>query len=262
MKTIIYYFTGTGNSLFAAKKLQSRIPGCEVEPVIKKMREGKVKTEAQTVGFVFPVHMMSAPLPLREFIKKCDLSGADYLFAVATRKGTSHGAFETIDKLLRKKGKKLNAFFNLQMGNNSAKFNYIAPTPEELKTIEASVISETEAISKAVIHRKTSREKDFTANQKYPKIISKLGRLTYIKNENLYADEKCSGCGTCVRVCPANRIARIDGKTGWDENIKCFRCAACINFCPSQAVQIKGFTEGNERYTHPYAAADDISAQK
>lgn len=261
-ETKIYYFTGTGNSLFAAKQLQSNMPDCEIEPVVRSIDKGVCANEAQSIGFVFPVIMMSAPLPLIRFIENNDFSNAGYIFAVATRKGTSHGAFETIDGLLKKKGRGLDAFFNLQMANNSAKYNYVGPTPDELKDIEALVISEITAISRTIINRKTSREKDVTATQKLPKMLIKMGGLAYIKNDVLYAGEACAGCGTCVKVCPSNRITIIEGRPGWDETVKCFRCAACINFCPRRAVQIKNFTEKSERYSHPYATAEDISAQK
>lgn len=45
-------------------------------------------------------------------------------------------------------------------------------------------------------------------------------------------------------------------------------CFACLIFCPRQAIQIKcipevkSFTCENNRYPHPYAAVDDIAAQK
>jgi Pyruvate/2-oxoacid:ferredoxin oxidoreductase delta subunit len=60
----------------------------------------------------------------------------------------------------------------------------------------------------------------------------------------------------------------IDGKPVWHKDIQCFFCHACLNYCPEQAVQIKSsrllksFTEENERYSHPYATADDIAGQK
>ncbi len=46
------------------------------------------------------------------------------------------------------------------------------------------------------------------------------------------------------------------------------RTPACLNYCPAQAVQIKdkwfmkSYTANNGRYSHPYATADDIAAQK
>jgi flavodoxin len=42
MKTIIYYFTGTGNSLAAARKIAAVLEDCELEytSTIKKGRNG------------------------------------------------------------------------------------------------------------------------------------------------------------------------------------------------------------------------------
>ncbi|MBU4534314.1 MAG: EFR1 family ferrodoxin [Euryarchaeota archaeon] len=83
-----------------------------------------------------------------------------------------------------------------------------------------------------------------------------------------YSDSKCIGCGTCERVCLSGKIKMIDNKPVWQKDIKCDMCYACLNYCPVQAVQIKSkwymnsYTEENERYPHPYAAADDIAGQK
>ncbi len=261
-KSRIFYFTGTGNSLFAAKELQKRIPECVIEPMIKSINNGPSVIEEEMIGFVFPIYMMSAPLPLLEIIESIDMTHAKYIFAVATRKGTSHGAFETIEKLLRKKNKKLDASFNLKMCNNSGRFKYIAPTEEEIKQIENDALAELETISTVINSRQNHRVKDVTAERKVPKIFVRLASgMAYVSNSELHANEKCSGCGTCAMVCPSNRI-KVNGSAMWDKSKKCYNCAACINYCPVQAVQIKGFTEEGERYSHPYATPADIAAQK
>jgi hypothetical protein len=42
---------------------------------------------------VFPTHGMVSPIPVRNFLKKADLSSAEYLFAIATRGGTKFLGF-------------------------------------------------------------------------------------------------------------------------------------------------------------------------
>ncbi len=83
-----------------------------------------------------------------------------------------------------------------------------------------------------------------------------------------YADENCSGCGVCERVCLSQKIKMIDKKPVWQKTVRCFSCEACLNFCPSQSVQMKSgrfikfYTDTNGRYSHPYATVDDIAGQK
>jgi hypothetical protein len=50
MSAAIYYFSGTGNSLHIALELQQRMPTGTLLPM------AQIKTQAETVGLVFPIH--------------------------------------------------------------------------------------------------------------------------------------------------------------------------------------------------------------
>lgn len=118
MAAEIYYFSGTGNSLHTAKELKKRIPEAKLIPIVSLLNRDIVKTSEETVGFVFPVHLMMAPKAVRTFIEKLDLQ-ADYIFAVATRGGSRTRAFEDLEKILKKHGKNLDSCFILNMANNA-----------------------------------------------------------------------------------------------------------------------------------------------
>ena len=51
--------------------------------------------------------------------------------------------------------------------------------------------------------------------------------------------EKCVGCGECVRVCPSGTLAMVEGKARviGDHSLNCGHCAA---ICPTQAVTVGG----------------------
>lgn len=59
-----------------------------------------------------------------------------------------------------------------------------------------------------------------------------------------------------------------DKKPVWQENVRCYMCYVCINYCPTQSVQLgstwymKVDTTKIGRYSHPYATAEDIAAEK
>ena len=100
MSTEIYYLSGTGNALFLARELKARLPDAELLPISALLRRGSYKTRGDAVGFVFPVHALTIPLAVGRFLRRLDLSSADYLFAVATRKDTRFYGFRLMDRLL------------------------------------------------------------------------------------------------------------------------------------------------------------------
>ncbi len=49
-------------------------------------------------------------------------------------------------------------------------------------------------------------------------------------------EDKCVGCGICVRECPVNAISMGDGKAEIDMD-KCIRCGRCHEACSQEAVR-------------------------
>ncbi len=49
--------------------------------------------------------------------------------------------------------------------------------------------------------------------------------------------EKCTGCGTCIEICPAGAISLKDGKAVIDLK-KCAGCLACVSVCPQKAIKV------------------------
>ena len=68
MKTIIYYFTGTGNSLAATQKIASLLGDCELVPIASfKDITGDIVPEAERIGIVCPVYDSGLPILVGEF---------------------------------------------------------------------------------------------------------------------------------------------------------------------------------------------------
>jgi len=263
-KIEIYFFSGTGNSLYVARQLRDRLPGSELIPMVSLMSKEFIESKGEVVGFIFPIYMTAIPMPVKELIEKMELNCTRYIFAIATRIGTQHSAFIDVEKILKKKGKKLDAAYNLNMPSNDPKFKFKPLLSDEMAKLEAVAQEQLELIVKNILNEEKSRKKDVTYTSRIPflRLLRLLVALTDNMQPKLYADKKCTGCGICARVCPSGKIIIKDGRPFWEKKIKCFKCNACLNFCPNQAVQIKGFTEGKDRYNHPYATVEDIAQQK
>lgn len=275
MGTEIYYFSGTGNSFYVAKELHKKIPQSSLLPIVSLLKQDVIEITGETVGFVFPVHLATVPLPVRLFLEKLYLKSNPYIFAIATRGGTIHRAFIEVDNILKRKGRKLDAHFVLNFFDNNPRFQkYDVPAAEEIVQVQSTAQAELDIIEKIISNRKPSREKDVTFLEQYGFLYRFfLPLFTFLakhpgSNDDFYADESCSGCGICETVCLADKIKMVDMQPVWQENTKCYSCRACLNFCPVNAVQIKdaslakSYTRQNGRYPHPFASINDIAEQK
>jgi ferredoxin len=274
--TAIYYFSGSGNSLYVAKELHRRIPGSELIPIIGLLSKDIIETRASTVGFVFPIHGLTVPIPVKKFMKKFGVNSTVYLFAVATRGGTWHNAFSEIDKTLGKSGKRLDACFSINMASNDPKFkDWRPPTEEELIKMGSETSVKLDALQKIITEKEHWVENvndGALAHVGFFIKIFALSGMFFVEHTGLnnyfYWDAKCVGCGICEKVCPSLKVKMVGKSPQWQNDVKCYFCYACVNYCPKKAVQIKSkvymksYTDVNERYPHPYATANDIADQK
>jgi ferredoxin/flavodoxin len=277
VSTEIYYFSGTGNSLHVAKELQKRIPGANLTPVVNLLDEDVIQTQAETVGFVFPIHLTTLPIPMREFVKKLDPTSAKYIFAIGTRMGTFCLADIALDNVLKEKGKHLDAYFILNMATNTP--TGLVPGPgdknwvsnvsaEKVNALDAEVHNRLNAIQSVIVNQVPNPEDDS------PRRSSLLRRLLYILlalgarstsgTEIPYTtDSTCTSCGTCEKVCPSKKVKLVDGKPTWQKEVQCYFCYACFNFCPTQSILVgKKYAQKDGRYFHPGITANDIAGQK
>ncbi len=245
------------------------------------LNQNTIKTKAETIGIIFPIQGPTFPIAVKMFLQKVDLKSVNYIFAIATRGGTSCRIYEEINKILKKKGKTLNAHFIITMFNNDPKhendnkeYSFRIPSNEEIIKKEEEVQGRLNDIKGIIENKETSHKKDTEFLYKYGFILEQIILLAIKSQESksikdyFYADSKCIGCGLCEKICLSNRIKIKDGKPYWDDNTLCYMCYACINFCPAKSIQInskwymKSYTATEGRYSHPFCSAKDIQGQK
>jgi NAD-dependent dihydropyrimidine dehydrogenase PreA subunit len=47
--------------------------------------------------------------------------------------------------------------------------------------------------------------------------------------------ERCSGCETCIEVCPSEAISMVNGHAYIDLD-ECIECGSCAAECPEEAI--------------------------
>ena len=104
-KNIIFYFSGTGNSLKSAKDIAAQIGDCDLVLMNKPYA---LYGKYERIGFVYPVYCVGLPAAVERFIEALNISEnkQSYFFSVCTFGGMS-GGLARIDELLQAGGAKL-----------------------------------------------------------------------------------------------------------------------------------------------------------
>jgi len=266
MRTGIYYFSGTGNSLRIAGSLKERLDNAEVVPIIPLLKNELIVPEYQSIGIVFPIQSFSYPWIAAEFLSKLYYSGVDYLFAIASSHCFYH-VFKDLEKTTPGR-RRIDACFAIEMPQNYIPM-FRLPSPEQIEKADRNMEEALDFAVKIISEKKTYRPKDSplwfpVSHLMFPLLTGYFRKIRLPEmGRSFYADEKCSGCGICEKLCPSGRIKMENGRPRWLNEIKCTYCFACLHLCPGQSVQIKGRNTAKiGRYHHPSINVKDIISQK
>jgi len=262
MKTVIYYFTGTGNSLAAAKKIAAVLGDCELVPIASLQNTpGDILPEADRVGIVSPVYDFGLPSLVAEFAGRLDLSKAGYSFCVLTMGGMGGSALRQMDDIvIKKSGRPLDAAWAVRMVGNFVPL-YTPAEGKKKDELLAAADAKITGIAGMIDTGLTVRPgiSPFTSLLKhlmYDGFIRQIHRA----DAQFVADENCTSCGTCSTVCPVKNIVMVNEKPSWQHH--CELCMACLNLCPAKAIQWGPKTKARGRYRHPDVKISDMKAQR
>ena len=262
MKTTIYYFTGTGNTLAVVRDLARELGDTELIPIPKMMGQTDVVADADAIGIAFPVYFLSMPGIVRQFVQNIRFTGTPYIFGIATCGERPGGALFGLKTLLEEKGTTLSAGFVVVMPEN-----YIgpvdlmgdAPCRQEKYTVAKRRIM---AIAAAIRDRQVSvpEGSDSMILKIGGCITGTLATSLYNAPGRLHATADCNRCRTCERICPTKNISVTTDAVRWGHS--CTQCYACIHWCPKGAIEIGGRTRGKPRYHHPAITLKDLLDQR
>ncbi|WP_010244305.1 EFR1 family ferrodoxin [Acetivibrio cellulolyticus] len=248
MKNVIFYFTGTGNSLAVAKKLANKIGDTEVIAISNAIKEKGLELNYERIGFVFPVYYYLPPNIVREFVNRLSFSKAHYIFAVATYGGIYGGVFKDLYECIKNSGGVLNAAFSLCMpGNYIVEYGAF---PEAITNFQSKWEKRRVGIiAENVLQRKSQAipKGNFISNLFTEYSYKKVKEFKAMA-VNFHENGSCNGCAVCSKICPVGNININDGKPTWGNN--CEHCMACIQWCPHKAIEYGNVTQKRRRYKH------------
>lgn len=257
--TKIFYFSGTGNSLWSAKKIAQIIgeghlrETCELISIGVEAQKSEIIIEADAVVFVFPSYAYGLPLVVRRFAKDAVFK-TPYMAAFVTYGSSPGGTLGALRRILEKKG-----IDKLFFGRIPAAENYLAMFgPPKAETVQQRVLMQKKATKEAarcVIEKRENKVCTFRPLSALVSWLFSIGvKILYKKYR---VGDNCNGCGVCEKLCPVCAIAMKDGKPLFTS--KCEHCQGCVDQCPLRAIKFARVKFGSPGYRHPEIAIGELT---
>lgn len=250
---MVLYYTGTGNSRYAASVIAAQT-GDELISMNDIMRE-RIKNpyaarynldSERPFVFVCPTYCWCMPRVVEKFIRDSRLTGSRDVYFFLTCGSDTGSASKHAEALCEELG------YNF-MGLGSVKMpeNYItmfdSPSYDEAHGIIRAAHSQIESAGRLINFSKPIS--DTNAGQGLRSQLTKLGDIFYkffVNDKKYYVTDDCIGCGRCTEICPLANISIEDDEPVWHGN--CTQCMACISICPKNAIEYGRKAKGKRRY--------------
>lgn len=263
MSTVIYYFTGTGNSLSVAKKIAATLGETELVPVASFYdTTGDITPGVERIGIVFPVYFIGLPAMVASFVSRLRFRNEKYIFAVCTFGGTGAApALQQLNGILQQNTSHgLDAGFMVKMPGNYI-LMYESPKGEKRAKKLVTADNEIARIAEAALQcRKAKLPYSFFGEILHILFYHRFLSRVHGEDQKFTVSEKCTSCGTCAAVCPANNIKIVQKKPVFQH--RCELCCGCIHNCPVQAIQVGIKTEGWQRYRNPDVTVSELKLRE
>ena len=274
MKKAIYYFSGTGNSLYAAKKIACALGGAELISVRSDPQSVSAE-DADVIGLICPVYEWDMPGSFKAFLEKLSVNPKAYIFMIATYIAVAGKSFETAAKILEEKGAQLH--YGRAVRCVASQCIAYPPFPPE-KWMLPYTDRQLRKVAEELCQRQKRAYPRMSplTRRRYDKVMGPYLAIEHEYDKGFYTADNCKGCGICAKVCPTKNITLKDKRPQWHHN--CHGCNACVAYCPAKAIQFKKpqayrelntivskmlrLPEKRKRYHHPAIGAKDLMADR
>ena len=270
---MIFYFSGTGNSKWAAKTLALETGDTlvSIPEVINSDCSFTIEKD-EHVGFIFPIHGWRVPSIVKEFITKLTIKtlGEDtshvkhYCFCLVTAGDTIGKAMERFQQQIKSvtvnDALSLKAVCSLIMPES-----YVGLPSMDVDTKEKELekkehaskqLKEFSNILKQHPHKDSNQIWGWNQLIRGPIPSFFSGPVGGFFERFLITDKpfhvdsrRCVKCGICANVCP---VSDIKGGLGfepeWLHNGKCLTCFSCYHHCPHHAIEFGKRTQKKGQY--------------
>jgi len=239
VSTLIYCFSGSGNSWYVAKNLAEKLRDCRVVKIETTGGTCTVAEPSDSIGLVLPTYFGGPPAMVKTFIEQCltpIASSISYLFVIYTHGGLPAYVSAITERLLATATLVCSYADTVKMVDTYIPY-FTIPDEDAQQRIFAKVDKKI-----ALIAEKVSKE---TISILRRPLFSQVFQLWWEKHivkladrdERYVVTDECTGCGLCERRCPAGNITIQEGKPVFHHH--CEQCFGCYHVCPFHAIRLQ-----------------------
>ena len=284
---MIFYFSGTGNTKWAASKLAaatredliSIAPYMRADDSSHNLAEPFILKENERLGFVFPVHGWRVPKLVREFISKMKilrepsdasvgnkakdddcLKNRPFAYCVCTAGDSIGLTIENLNEVISQNPSlqalgitEVSSSYSLIMPESyiGLPFMDVDPKEREIRKKE-NAAQELAVVCEEIFDRKEgiSRLVKGPIPWFFTKVVGGFFENVLITDKRFHVEkDRCVKCGICANVCPVGDIKGGHGEYPvWLHHKDCLTCFTCYHHCPHHAIEFGNQTQKKGQY--------------
>ncbi len=273
MKLTILYFSGTGNTDYVAHYLAGKLAGLPVELDLRPMEQQPAAAldgfDLLAVGF--PVYACDSPDFFQAYLEELQAGEGRGAFVFCTKGAMAGNAVRHNLRRLAGRGYVPLAGTSVAMpGSDGLAFmgkdsrmarSALQKDYDHLKAADQLAERMAEVLSGLHAGQPVDRFENPLPSSTTGVSLDRAWAYVYhlfgdYMRARFRADERCTSCGLCERVCPSGNISLHDGHPRFAD--QCVLCMRCIHSCPAEAIQIGRFTVDRFRWHGPKGDFDPL----